>query len=76
MDILRQVADNEVEYATWYLSLSPRLFAINAESCRSSIEMLYRVIHFMEEGDDKEMQDKYTKLFELIYGEFSARMKG
>ena len=76
LNILRQVADNEIEYATWYLSLSDRLFAINAESCRVNIETLYRVIRFMEQANDKDTVSQYTAQFEMIYGEFSARMKG
>lgn len=76
LDILCQMADNEIEYATWYLSLNDRQFATNLESCHSNIETLYRLIRFMEKADNKEVTDKYTDLFERIYGEYSARLQG
>ncbi|MBO4444463.1 MAG: DUF2723 domain-containing protein [Bacteroidaceae bacterium] len=76
LQILCDMADNEIEYATWYLSLSGKKFATNATSCRSNIDTLYRLIRFMEEADNQEVVDRYSKLFEEIYQAYNFRMKG
>ena len=76
LEILRQMADNEIEYASWYLSLSDKKFATNVASCRSNIDTLYRLIRFMEKADNNDVVNMYTSIFEKIYQQYNSRLKG
>ena len=76
LDILRQIADKEVEYATWYLSLSDRKFRVNAETCRDNIQTLYRIVGYMELAKDEEVLNTYTAVLNDLYAAYNARLKG
>ena len=76
LDILRQIADKEVEYATWYLSLSDRKFRVNAETCRDNIQTLYRIVGYMELAKDEEVLNTYTAVLNELYAAYNARLKG
>ena len=74
LDILRQMADNEIEYATWYLSLSPRQFLTNAASCRDNIDTLLRLVRYMEQADT-DVAEQYTAKLEQIFNVYNTRLK-
>ena len=76
LSILCQMANKEIEYATWYLSLNDKKFQPNAGSCRNNIDTLYRILRCMEQADNKEVIDGYKEAFEKVYSEYSARVKG
>jgi len=75
LDILCQMANKEIEYATWYLSLSDNKFLPNAGNCQSNINTLYRLLRCMEQADNKEILAGYTEAFERIYSEYANRVK-
>ena len=74
--ILCEMANKEIEYATWYLSLSNSKFLANAGSCESNIKTLYSLLRYMEHADNKEVLAGYTQAFDKIYAEYSSRVKG
>ena len=76
LNILRQLADKEIDYSTWYLSLSNKKFATNAGSCRANIDTLYHLIRYMEKAGDEDVVNLYTSIFEKIYQQYNARLKG
>lgn len=72
--ILCEMANKEIEYATWYLSLSDNKFLPNAGNCQSNIKTLYSLLRYMEQADNKEVLAGYTEAFEKIYGEYAKRV--
>ena len=76
LDILCQMANKEIEYATWYLSLSDRFFVPNADSCRDNIQTLYRIINYFEAAKATELKDNYQDILNRLYSEYGARLKG
>ena len=75
LEILCQMADNEVEYATWYLSLSQRQFLLNATSCRDNIDTLLRLVRYMEQAENNDVVELYTSKLEKIFNAYNDRLK-
>ena len=75
MDILSQVADNDVEYITWYLSLDDNRFEISFNEVRSCLNSLVKTLQIMERSSDKETLNHYSGIFEKLYQELEARVK-
>ena len=75
LEILCQMADNEVEYATWYLSLSQRQFLLNATSCRDNIDTLLRLVRYMEQAENNDVVELYTSKLERIFNAYNDRLK-
>ena len=75
LDILCKMADNEVEYATWYLSLPDRQFLPNATSCRDNIDTMLRLVRYMEQADNKDTMELYTNKLEMIFNAYNDRLK-
>ena len=75
MDILGQVADNDIEYITWYLSLDEDRFATSFNEVRSCLGSLVKTIQIMEQSSDKETLAHYSGLFDKLYQELELRVK-
>ena len=75
MDILSQIADNEIEYLTWYLSLGERKFNASIGEIDSCLRALARTLQIMDRSSDKGSLAHYTSLFNKLYEEFQLRMK-
>ena len=75
MNILSQVADNDIEYITWYLSLSGAKFKASFSEVQSSLSSLLKTLQIMERSSDKETFAHYTDLFERLYHELELKVK-
>ena len=75
MDILSQVADNDIEYITWYLSLDDEHFEISFGEVRNCLSTLVKTIQLMERSTDKETLDHYSALFDSLYRELEMRVR-
>ena len=75
MNILAQVADNDIEYITWYLSLSERKFQASFGEVQSCLRNLVKTLQIMERSSDKETLAHYSAIFEKLYQELELRLK-
>ena len=75
MEILSQVADNDIEYITWYLSLDDAHFNNSFGEVRNCLSTLVKTLQIMERSTDKETLDHYAALFDSLYRELEARVK-
>ena len=75
MNILSQVADNDIEYITWYLSLSDSQFKASFSEVQSSLSCLVKTLQIMERSSDKETFAHYSELFDKLYKELELRVK-
>ena len=75
MEILSQVADNDIEYITWYLSLDNKRFDIAFGEVRSCLNSLVKTLQIMERSTDKETLNHYAALFDSLYRTLEARIK-
>jgi tetratricopeptide (TPR) repeat protein len=75
MDILSQVADNDIEYITWYLSLDDEHFEISFGEVRNCLSTLVKTMQLMERSSDKETLDHYSALFDSLYRELEMRVR-
>ena len=75
MNILSQVADNDIEYITWYLSLDEDRFATSFNEIRSCLSSLVKTIQTMERSSDKATVAHYSGLFDKLYQELELRVK-
>ena len=75
MNILSQVADNDIEYITWYLSLDEDRFATSFNEVRSCLSSLVKTIQTMERSSDKATVAHYSGLFDKLYQELELRVK-
>jgi hypothetical protein len=75
MNVLSQIADNEIEYLTWYLSLNDRKFNASIGEVDSCLRALARTLQIMDRSSDKGALAHYTGLFNKLYEEFQLRMK-
>ena len=75
MEILSQVADNDIEYITWYLSLGDKQFATSFNEVQSSLGTLVKTLQIMERSTDKETLEHYSALFNELYRELELRVK-
>ena len=75
MNVLSQIADNEIEYLTWYLSLNDRKFHASIGEVDSCLRALARTLQIMDRSSDKGALAHYTGLFNKLYEEFQLRMK-
>ena len=75
MNILSQIADNEIEYLTWYLSLGERKFNASIGEIDSCLRALARTLQIMDRSSDKGALAHYTSLFNKLYEEFQLRLK-
>ena len=63
MDILSQVANNDIEYITWYLSLDDKRFATSFNEVQSSLSTFVKTLQIMERSSDKETLERYSAIF-------------
>ena len=75
MDILSQVADNDIEYITWYLSLDDRKFDASFGEVRNCLSTLVKTLQIMERSTDKETLNHYAAIFDSLYRELETRVK-
>ena len=75
MEILSQVADNDIEYITWYLSLDDKNFDISFGEVRNCLSTLVKTIQIMERSTDKETLNHYAACFDALYRELEERVK-
>ena len=75
MNILSQVADNDIEYITWYLSLSDNKFDASFGEVQSYLRSLVKTLQIMERSSDKETFAHYSELFDKLYKELELRVK-
>ena len=75
MDILSQVADNDIEYITWYLSLGDNRFNASFGEVQNCLHTLLKTLQMMERSSDKETFAHYSGLFEKLYQELEVRVK-
>ena len=75
MEILSQVANNDIEYITWYLSLSDNKFDASFNEVRSCLSTLVKTMQIMERSTDKETLNHYSELFDRLYRELELRVK-
>ena len=75
MNILSKVADNDIEYITWYLSLDEDRFATSFNEVRSCLSSLVKTIQTMERSSDKATVAHYSGLFDKLYQELELRVK-
>ena len=75
MNILSQVADNDIEYITWYLSLGDKRFNASFGEVQNCLHTLLKTLQIMERSSDKETFNHYSGLFDKLYQELSARVK-
>ena len=75
MDILTQMADNDIEYITWYLSLNDRRFETSFNEVRSCLSTLMKTMQIMERSADKATQDHYSEIFDKLFRELEMRVK-
>jgi ATP/maltotriose-dependent transcriptional regulator MalT len=74
MEVLSQVANNEIEYAIWYLSLDDRNFEISFGEVRNNLSTLVKVLKMMERSGDKTTLNHYAEIFDSLYRELEARV--
>ena len=75
MDILSQMADNDIEYITWYLSLDEKRFATSFSEVQSRLNTLIKTLKIMERSTDKATLEHYSGLFNELYHELELRVK-
>ncbi len=75
MNILSQVADNDIEYITWYLSLDDKRFNTSFGEVQNCLSTLVKTLQMMERSSDKETFNHYSGLFDKLYQELAARVK-
>ena len=75
MEILSQVADNDIEYIAWYLSLDDNRFEASFGEVRNCLSTLVKTLQLMEQADDQETLNHYTGVFNALYQELEARVK-
>ena len=75
MEVLTQVANNDIEYIIWYLSLDDRNFDISFGEVRNCLSTLVKTMQIMERCGDKQTMNYYAELFDRLYGELEARVK-
>ena len=73
-EILAQVANNEIEYLIWYLSLDEVRFATSFGEVRNSLSTLAKTLKIMERSGDKEVLGHYSETFDKIYYELEQRV--
>ena len=75
MEILSQVADNDIEYISWYLSLDDKHFNASFGEVRNYLSTLVKTMQIMERCGDKETMEHYSELFDMLYSELEFRVK-
>ena len=75
MEILSQVANNEIEYIVWYLSLNDYQFDASFGEVRNCLSTLVKTMQIMERSTDKETLNHYAELFDRLYRELENRVK-
>ena len=75
MNILSQVADNDIEYITWYLSLDDKRFGTSFGEVQNCLSTLVKTLQMMERSSDKETFNHYSGLFDKLYQELAVRVK-
>ena len=75
MSILSQVADNDIEYITWYLSLGDKHFDVSFGEIRNCLSTLVKTLQIMERSSDKETFNHYSELFDRLYRELEMRVR-
>ena len=75
MNILSQVADNDIEYITWYLSLDDKRFNTSFSEVQNCLSTFVKTLQMMERSSDKETFNHYSGLFDKLYQELAARVK-
>ena len=75
MNILSQVADNDIEYITWYLSLGDKRFNASFGEVQNCLHTLLKTLQIMERSSDKDTFAHYSGLFEKLYQELEVRVK-
>ena len=75
MEILSQVANNDIEYIIWYLSLDEGHFNASFGEVRNCLSTLVKTMQIMERCGDKETMDHYSELFDRLYRELELRVK-
>ena len=75
MEILSQVADNDIEYITWYLSLGEERFAASFSEVQSCLGTFVKTLQIMERSTDKATLEHYSAIFNDLYRELEARVK-
>ena len=75
MNILSQVADNDIEYIVWYLSLDDNHFDISFGEVRNYLSTLVKTMQIMERSNDKETLNHYSALFDRLYRELELRVR-
>ena len=75
INILSQVADNDIEYITWYLSLDDKRFNTSFGEVQNCLSTLVKTLQMMERSSDKETFNHYSGLFDKLYQELAARVK-
>jgi tetratricopeptide (TPR) repeat protein len=74
IEILSQVADNDIEYITWHLSLSDRHFNTSFGEVRNCLSTLMKTLQIMERSSDKATLEYYAGLFDRLYRELETRV--
>ena len=75
MEILSQVANNDIEYISWYLSLDDKRFNASFGEVRNYLSTLIKTMQIMERCGDKEAMEHYSELFDMLYSELELRVK-
>ena len=75
MEILSQVADNDIEYITWYLSLGDERFTASFGEVQNCLGTFVKTLQIMERSSDKETLEHYSAIFNQLYRELEARVK-
>ena len=75
MAILAQVANNDIEYLIWYLSLDDMRFANSLGEVRNCLGTLAKTLQIMERSDDKETLNYYSAIFNGIYQKLEEKVK-
>lgn len=73
--ILDDMANNSLEYITWYLSMSNKRLALSVHECQYYFGLLYDITKIMEMNGLKQAKD-YSDKFEELYTIFAGRAGG
>jgi len=72
--IAEEMAKKEVEYITYYLSLTDYQLAVSASNCEYHIALLDRIITSMENGNS-DLAEEYNNTLNELYGIYSSRIE-
>lgn len=73
--ILDDMANNSLEYITWYLAMDNKRFSLSMQECMYHFYILDEVTKMMEKNGLQQAQD-YTKKFNELYDIFTNRAGG